>query len=332
CVDDALRRGALGIKILGGHYPLTPEATAAAIRIANARQAYVAFHAGTTDTKSDLHGFREAVTLIGEQGAHLAHINSYCRGLVDDPLRELMEVFARLEGHAHLVSESYLALINGTSGRCAEGQPVSHVTRNCLQMGGFAVTTEGLEAAIRQGFAQVTVTRNRENVLVHGPEGVEAWVEAATDTTISFAVNSPQVLMLCATAKDAQGAFRVDAFSTDGGGIPRNVTVAKGLPLVQWGALTLEEFVVKSALNPARMLGMVDKGHLGVGADADITVLDMRRGRAVMGISGGKMIMIEGHVVGEQGTVVTTKQGSARLGDSGLRSQAIDLAQSRLYQ
>jgi len=330
-VEDSLRRGAIGIKILGGHYPLTPDATAAAIRIANERHAYVAFHAGTTESKSDLAGFKEAVTLIGDHSVHLAHINSYCRGTIKEPLHEVMEAFSLLEGKNHIVSESYLALINGTSGKCVQGEPESHVTQNCLRMGGFAPTTEGLHQAILKGFALINATRGGENVLVHGQEGADVWNNADTDATISFEVNNPQVLFLCATYKDRNNNFLIDAFSTDGGGIPRNVTVEKGLLLVKFGALSIEEFVMKSSLNPSQMFGMVDKGHLGIGVDADVTVLDVERRKAVMGINGGKIIMIEGIVVGEKGTLLTTKEGKKYLQETEVTYKEIDLDQSLLY-
>ena len=62
-IDDSLKEGALGIKIMGGHYPLTPEATAKTIKIANKKRAYLAFHVGTTKTGSDLSGFKEAISL-----------------------------------------------------------------------------------------------------------------------------------------------------------------------------------------------------------------------------------------------------------------------------
>jgi len=43
--------------------------------------------------------------------------------------------------------------------------------------------------------------------------------------------------------------------------------------LVNPGLLTVEELVRKMSVNPARILGL-PKGHLGVGADADITIVD----------------------------------------------------------
>ncbi|WP_220683521.1 hypothetical protein, partial [Proteus mirabilis] len=59
-VEASLESGALGIKLIGGHYPLTPEATEEFMRIANKHRVMVAFHAGTTASKSDMTGMREA--------------------------------------------------------------------------------------------------------------------------------------------------------------------------------------------------------------------------------------------------------------------------------
>ena len=41
---------------------------------------------------------------------------------------------------------------------------------------------------------------------------------------------------------------------------------------------TLEEIAIITRAGPARLLGLRDKGHLGVGADADITIYDDRDG------------------------------------------------------
>ncbi|MEA3313278.1 MAG: amidohydrolase family protein, partial [Caldisericota bacterium] len=312
-VQRAVNQGAIGVKILGGHYPLTPEATAKIIEIANKEKTYVAYHIGTTATRSDLNGFKEAIDLVGDKGVHIAHINSYCRGLTGEPLDELKEVFSLLEEKNNIVSASYLSSINGTSGKCIKGKPESSITNNCLRMGQYPPTELGLCQAIKNGFAQVSINVNKENILLTGLKGVKYWQEADTDITICFPVNLPQIQFLCATSKDKYGKFLVNALCTDGGGIPRNVTIEKGLLLVKFGAMSLEEFVIKSSLMPAQMFGMINKGHLGEGADADITVLDLEEGKAIIGINKGKIIMVEGVVIGEKGRILTTKHGEKNI-------------------
>lgn len=331
-VKRAVEDGAIGVKIAGGHNPLTPETTRNIIAIANQQRAYVAFHVGTTATSSNLNGLKEAVELAGENHLHVAHVNSYLRGLIKDPVEESLEGLAALRGKRNIVSESYLAIINGTGGKCTDGIPDSHVTRNCLRLRGYPENQEGLEKAILEGFAMVRVELGGECVLVSGREGVQHWKEAKTDIGISFPVNVPASTFLCATRKDEKGQFIVDAISTDGGSIPRNVSVTSGLALVRYGALTFEEFVRKTSVNPAALFGMTSKGHLGEGADADITVLDLKKGEAVMGMAKGKIIMINGIVMGSAGTIITTKTGAKTIDSVGLKYDLVDLEESKFFQ
>lgn len=81
-LEQVLRQGSLGIKLLGGHYPLTVAATARAIKTAADMGAYTAFHAGTAEHDSNIEGMLEAVELADGNPLHLAHINAYCRGTV----------------------------------------------------------------------------------------------------------------------------------------------------------------------------------------------------------------------------------------------------------
>ena len=330
-IDNSLKEGAIGIKIMGGHYPLTPEATANTIKIANKKGVYIAFHVGTTKMGSNLNGFKEAISLTGEYSIHFAHINSYCRGLIKEPLDELNEIFSLLQKKNNIVSESYLSHRNGSSGKCVDEMPETDVTRNCLKMGGYPVTRAGLHKAIIDGFAEVIVSVNGENVLLKGIKGAQYWLNANTDTLVSFKVNIPEILFLCAIHKDLNNRFLVDAFCTDGGGIPRNMIVGKGLQLIKLGAISWEDFVIKSSLMPSRMFGWLNKGHLAVGADADITVLDPKRGIAVMGINKGKVIMIEGRVMGEKGRMLTTERGEKKIEEANIDYEIFNLTDCLLY-
>ena len=104
-------------------------------------------------------------------------------------------------------------------------------------------------------------------------KAVDYWRSKNTDITISFAVNPEIPRLRIATARRDDSSYVVDCISTDGGGIPRNVTVEKGLALVRLEAMSMNDFARKASYNPARILGLVDKGHFSIGADADITVV-----------------------------------------------------------
>jgi formylmethanofuran dehydrogenase subunit A len=63
---------------------------------------------------------------------------------------------------------------------------------------------------------------------------------------------------------------------------------------------TLEEIAIITRAGPARLLGLRDKGHLGVGADADITIYDDRDDREEM-FAAPRYVIKDGHAVVEDG-------------------------------
>jgi formylmethanofuran dehydrogenase subunit A len=63
---------------------------------------------------------------------------------------------------------------------------------------------------------------------------------------------------------------------------------------------TLEEIAIITRAGPARLLGLRDKGHLGVGADADITIYDDREDREAM-FAAPRYVIKDGRAVVEDG-------------------------------
>ncbi len=331
-IETAMSNGAIGLKMVGGHRPATPDVTSMIIDVANEERCYMAFHVGTTKTGSNLDGLLEAIDIAGENHLHIAHVNSYCRGLIKTPpVEEALIAAEALKRNRHLVSESYLGTINGTGGACKDGVPVSHVTRNCLRMKNFEPTEKGLEKAILSGWAFIQVEQGGVIELATGEEGHKIWRDADTMVGVSFPVNDTVSMHLLATAKMPNGEFVVDAISTDGGAIPRNVQLERGTALVKLGALTWSELVTKLSLNPAKMFGFTTKGSLSEGFDADITVFESVSGKACLGISMGQVIMINGIVVGKGGVLLTTQKGLSKAAQIGIPARKIDLEKSLFY-
>lgn len=331
-LEKSIRQGALGLKILGGHYPMTPESTRLIIEICNAQRAYIAFHAGTSRHGSNMEGLLEAIELAKNFRCHIPHINSYCVGQTKEPTDEILEALDALKQNRNLFSESYLALINGTSGRCVDGIPESSVTQGCLIQAGYRPTQDGLRAAIADGYARVIKSWGGENVNVTGEEGVECWQNADTVASVNFPQNPPVSRLLSAIAKDKKGEFVVDALATDGGAHPRNVAVERGMALVGMEAWTLTEFVRKVSYVPSRVLGLTNKGHISPGSDADLTVIDAPTGKAVMSMGSGHLIMVNGVVVGKGTTIITTESGKRYVEELGLRPYVIDISKGFLYR
>ena len=332
-VDGALRQGCFGIKILGGYHPFSPKATADVIHACNDQLSYVAFHIGTRESGSHLGGVREIPEIVGGGRLHVCHVNSYCRGVVegaDAECDETLDILQRMRGQ--LNSEAYHAIQNGTSGSCdTEGNVQANVPRNCLAMRGYSPTREGMGQAILDGYASVIGQRGGHVVYLKGNEALALYEREKTHVGMSFPVNLPSTAFKLTTAKSDDGEFIVDAVSTDGGCHPRNVAIQSSMALVKFGALTPLEMATKLSLTPARMMGLLSKGHFSEGADADISVIDPEASEPVMSFVAGKPIMIDGHVVGKGGTLLVTPSGRRAADASGLPYQTVDMAGTKLY-
>jgi predicted amidohydrolase len=189
-----------------------------------------------------------------------------------------------------------------------------------------------LEAAIIAGWAQINMESGGSIVLASGEKALKWWRKHATDTTVSFRVNPEIPKLRLASAKNDSGEFVVDCISTDGGGIPRNVTVEMGLSLVKLQVLSMAEFVIKTSRNPAEILGLKNKGHLSIGADADISILDLTSQKAVMSLSNGAVILREGQVCGQGCRMITTPAGEARIRAQGLKTCVVDPEKTAFYR
>jgi hypothetical protein len=156
-----------------------------------------------------------------------------------------------------------------------------------------------------------------ESVLLPPEAGLAYYTSNQTNVGISFPVNPPgSAISIALARKDKE--FVVTALSTDGGAIPRNTTVEQGLALVEFGALTLDDFVRKACLNAAHMFGLKSKGHLGPGADADVAIVDPAQRKATWVIANGQVVVRSGTVVGKGGRIATTARGVPFLQNAGI--------------
>ena len=274
----------------------------------------------------------EALELAGSHRLQICHVTAYCRGLTHgSPVTEIMIALKALAAHPHVVSESYFGPYNGTLAELENGVPRSHVTRTCLQKGGYEASAAGLIAAAKDGHMLVQRETAQGVIYLAPDEGVAYIKDINFKATVSFPVNRRSTALLAATEKDDQRRFIVTALSTDGGAIPRNFLLSHGLSLVRFDALTLSELVHKCCRAPARMLGLPNKGHLAPGADADIVVADPNTHQAVLTVANGKIIMAAGRVTGSGGTLITTESGIKVLKTKGVQAEAADLAGSLFY-
>ena len=329
-IDRALEDGAFGVKILGGHYPFTPETTGRIIEEASKRKAYIAFHAGSTANGSNINGFEEAVALADGNPLHMAHANAYCRGQVDDPLMEVKRLLDGLVANPNIVSEAYLSVMNGTNAKIdpSTGKSASAITRTWLERKGYASDKSGTAEAIKDGWCLIYGRVGSEVVYLPPQEGLKYWESLGTDAWCSFPVNNPVAMLACLTHRRPNGNFTINAISTDGGFVPRNVMMDNGIRLAQMRYIEMEDMVAKASYLPARMLGLLDKGHLSVGADADIAIFHPLDGVAKFTIVGGKVCMASGICISGPGKVFTSPQGEKAVKNSGAEYIVPDISKS----
>ncbi len=309
-LEDSLSKGALGLKILGGHYPLTPDASRRIVEACNEKQVFVAWHAGSTENRSNIYGMKEAVECSEGFRLLMAHINAYCRGNCYSYLEELRDAFAMLRDHPNIIADSHMAVSNGTNGFCEGNEVQDHITQNCLRSFGYAADRQGLEKAIRDGVAGVIVQRGPENVIVFREEGLSCWQEAGTALYVSFPANLPVSAAACLLERrPGSREFLIDLAATDGGGFPRNGLLKRLLAYYKLGYLSLEEVVYKCSIAPARVFAMPGKGHLGVGADADLAAVDLSTEETVLSFAAGRPVLEEGEVTGNGASLLITPAG-----------------------
>lgn len=318
-IERTLENGGIGIKLLGGHFPMDLDICAAFIEDSAELNSWVGWHVGNSEHGSNIEGLVDAVKVAEGKFLHVAHVNSYCRGQIKDEVLESQQAIDLLKKNPNLFSESYLSPLNGTRLSLNEnGQASTNVTITCLKRFGYTPDRKGMTQAILDGNVGVLADNGLYGYLLKGEEGVKYWEEKETNTTGSFAVNPATSRFLLAVAKRDDKSFVVDSFSTDGGTYPRNVIVENGLLLVKFGALTMKEFATKASLNGARALGLPNKGHLSVGADADITVIDFEKEKAYATIVGGKIIMKDGQLMGKGTCFICDERGRKNLQKKGL--------------
>ena len=326
-IDSAIEGGAVGVKLLGGHWPLDVEACRKTIELSYENKNFVAWHAGSLTSRSDLTGIREAVATADGLPLHLAHVNSYCRGHIKSPQEEADEAIDLLKKNPNIWGEAYLSALNGTNiDANDDGSLPDYVTRCCLEIFKLPVNKEGIRQAFHQGLLYLLLDTGRVADIWEGEKGLAQWEAQGCKGMGCFTVNPAVSRMMLCSAKRDDGSFVVDSISTDGGCVPRNVIAAMGLNLVKFGAITLSEVVMKSSLNAAKHLRLHDRGHFSEGAAADIAVVDFDRAKVVETYVNGCLTMKDGRLYGSGMTLVTTEKGVKAAKDHGYDTIVVDLS------
>lgn len=72
------------------------------------------------------------------------------------------------------------------------------------------------------------------------------------------------------------------------------------------------------------MLRLTNKGHLSVGADADITIYDYATQTPKMSFVEGRKVLFKGEVLGKNANIICTERGQKAIEARGLKAIVVD--------
>jgi hypothetical protein len=274
--------GASGVKLMGGHFPLAPELIAQVVGVCQDNGLWLVCHAGSARTASDPTGVAEFVGILAGRPAHLAHVNSYCRRDTADAEDPVPLTLDTIEAHPNLTSDSYLHQFNGVPAAAdGAGRLRSRIAAHDLRRRGYSPDLAGLRRAVAAGDCWVVTPWDLDTGLRTGEAGMATLDSLGEQCIISFPVNDMDALLRIAGRRRPSGGFLVGALASDGGGIPRNVSLRESLRLVRAGVWGWRDAVEKLSRQPARLLGADDLGHFTAGRRADLVVVEASEPYAV---------------------------------------------------
>ena len=248
-IETGLGEGAVSI---GAGFPYTPAATRAELltvfRVAAQTKTPMHVH-----IRAGVAGLKEALLLAGESNAalHVVHINS--ASLTETPVMLGMISEARARGR-DVTTEAY---------PYAAG--MTEIQSSVIQDTYRAAPDERLAAL---EWPRTGERLNRESFERYSRIGGPVVIHTNTEQMVAVAINSPLTIIAS------------DAYWQNGTGHPRTTgSFSRVLGRSVGVRLSLMDAIRKMTLMPAQRLearvpAMRQKGRLGVGADADITIFD----------------------------------------------------------
>lgn len=248
--------------------------------------------AGNADTTLDT-----MRTLAGRQ-AHFAHLQFHCYGgkLGGMPRSRAPELIEYLSAHSELTADVGQVMFGPALTMTADG-PVAAMLRDLGADKWLAHDTE-----VETGCGIVPY-QYRESNYVHALQwaiGLELFLLGQDPWQVMLSTDHPNGGSFLSYPKLIRllmdRAFREDQMSRANQRAVRRTALTDGLDR----EYTLNEIAIITRAAPARRLGLRDKGHLGVGADADVTIYHDRADREAM-FATPRYVIKAGEVAVEEG-------------------------------
>jgi formylmethanofuran dehydrogenase subunit A len=244
-------------------------------------------------------------TLAGRQ-AHFAHLQFHCYGgkAGGMPRSRAPELLEYLSAHPELTADVGQVMFGPAVTMTADG-PVAAMLRDLGADKWLAHDTE-----VETGCGIVPY-RYRESNYVHALQwgiGLELFLLGQDPWQVMLSTDHPNGGSFLSYPKLIRllmdRAFREDQISRANQRAIRRTALTDGLDR----EYTLNEIAIITRAAPARRLGLHDKGHLGVGADADVTIYHDRADREAM-FATPRYVIKAGEVAVEEGELRRSDDG-----------------------
>jgi formylmethanofuran dehydrogenase subunit A len=244
-------------------------------------------------------------TLAGRQ-AHFAHLQFHCYGGKSSglPRSRAPELIEYLGAHPEITADVGQVMFGPAVTMTADG-PVAAMLRD---LGADKWLNHDTEVETGCG---IVPYRYRASNYVHALQwgiGLELFLLGKDPWQVMLSTDHPNGGSFLSYPKLIRllmdRAFREDQLGRANQRAIRRTALSDGLDR----EYTLNEVAIITRAAPARRLGLVDKGHLGVGADADVTIYHDRADREEM-FATPRYVIKAGEVVVEEGELRRVDEG-----------------------
>ncbi|HKF69242.1 MAG TPA: formylmethanofuran dehydrogenase subunit A, partial [Vicinamibacterales bacterium] len=243
----------------------------------------------------------ETMKALGDSRGHLSHIqfHSYGGGEADENTfnSKVVELAAYVDAHPNLTVDVGQVLFGETTTMTADG-PLGYYLSNSFGGKWFSSDTE------MESGCGITPIEYKNTSLVHSLQwaiGLEWYLLAKDPWRVVMSTDHPNGGSFLAYPEIIQllmdRTFREEMLKHVHPAVLERSTLA-GLTR----EYSLYEICIITRSGPARILGLTNKGHLGPGADADITVYTPNDDKRVM-FELPRVVIKSGNVIVDQGEV-----------------------------
>jgi formylmethanofuran dehydrogenase subunit A len=271
----------------------------------------VHIHANNLGVPGNADTTLETMRTISGRQAHFAHLQFHCYGgrPGGQPRSRAPELLDYLSSHPELTADVGQVMFGPAITMTADA-PVSALLRD---LGGGKWLNHDTEVETGCG---IVPYRYRAGNYVHALQwgiGLELFLLGHNPWQVMLSTDHPNGGSFLSYPKLIRllmdRAYREDQIGRANQRAIRRTALRDGLDR----EYTLNEIAIITRAAPARRLGMHDKGHLGIGADADVTIYQDRADREEMFatprfvIKGGEVLVEEGDLRrADEGTLLST--------------------------